>query len=303
MLDEDDRSLGLGDDLDDAEIQLRPFDASSVRHAINDLEDVFSTSSADFRDIEVGDDDRGALLGHKDADGSSSSRGSRSSTSASASNAQTQFSWYELGFYQRFFDIRTKDLLARVIDALLIRQFRHDVDNVPDLYGPLWISTTVIFLVAATANFASYLHAKAGQDTASNWHYDFDIMTQAALVFYAIITVLPAIVWGCLVFQLQINKRLVSVISIYGYSLVSFVPATLVCAAASDGLRWMAVVACFVASTVFLVRNLWALIDLDDGIDRSAASKQRQHSYLLIGSIVVAQLILSIMLKLWFFSF
>lgn len=48
---EDDSLDGLADDLGDAEIQLRPFDASSVKHAIDDLEDVFS-SSQDLQDLE-----------------------------------------------------------------------------------------------------------------------------------------------------------------------------------------------------------------------------------------------------------
>ncbi len=44
-------------------------------------------------------------------------------------------------------------------------------------YGPFWVASTLIFVTAATGNYASYIdwkrHAPAGEEHAA-WYYDVD---------------------------------------------------------------------------------------------------------------------------------
>ena len=40
-------------------------------------------------------------------------------------------------------------------------KFFDKVDGNPDLYGPVWISSTVVFMLAATGNFASWIQFAA----------------------------------------------------------------------------------------------------------------------------------------------
>lgn len=123
-------------------------------------------------------------------------------------------------------------------------------------------------------------------------------MTEAASIFYSMITIVPFIVWLCMKY-VGADKRLVSVISIYGYSLAVFVPAALICAAPAEWLRWLTILISCGMSTTFLVRNLWTLMESDDGMSRTV--KQKQNSYFLITFVVAAQVIVALLLKWWFY--
>ena len=48
----------------------------------------------------------------------------------------------------------------------------------PDLYGPFWIYTTLIFMIAAAGNFSRYM--------AGDKDYDFDFVPIAAGLIYTI---------------------------------------------------------------------------------------------------------------------
>ena len=43
-------------------------------------------------------------------------------------------------------------------------------------YGPFWVATTLIFVSAATGNYASYIeynrHHPAGSEDVKGWYYD-----------------------------------------------------------------------------------------------------------------------------------
>ncbi len=93
-------------------------------------------------------------------------------------------------------------------------------DDKPDLYGPFWITSTLVFLMAATGNFASYLST----DTGKVWQYDMEKLSVAATVFYSFILPVPILVYFALR-QFAQPKPLVLIISLYGYSLISFLPA------------------------------------------------------------------------------
>jgi len=89
-------------------------------------------------------------------------------------------------------------------------------------YGPFWIATTLIFVMAAAGNFANYIQF---DDKEKAWAYDFTKVTVAASCLYSIISLVPLVVWFFLD-KVGTTKGLVEVISLYGYSLFVFVPTS-----------------------------------------------------------------------------
>lgn len=65
-------------------------------------------------------------------------------------------------FWQDYFDVTQSDVFSRLLMSL--NPFKGSLSAIlkdkPDLYGPFWIYTTLIFLLSATGNFSSYLSNK-----------------------------------------------------------------------------------------------------------------------------------------------
>lgn len=61
-------------------------------------------------------------------------------------------------FWHKWFNVTTIDVTKRITSSLLF--FTPTLVNVigknPDLYGPFWIYTTLIFMLAGSGNLASY---------------------------------------------------------------------------------------------------------------------------------------------------
>ncbi|KAK0787251.1 hypothetical protein LTR75_012953 [Friedmanniomyces endolithicus] len=80
---------------------------------------------------------------------------------------------WSLAFYQQFFDVDTSAILLRCRAALFPGQNFLDVlDGNPDLYGPFWIATTVVFILFMTGTISAYL----AQQGKGHFAYDFELL-------------------------------------------------------------------------------------------------------------------------------
>ena len=165
---------------------------------------------------------------------------------APASGRSTAASgFWSIKYYQPLFDVDTVHVLNRIKGSMLPRPkgaFFELVAPNPDLYGPFWISTTLIFAMAMTGNLASYIAFKPDPTHPNKkWTYDFNQLTLAGTVVYAYVTVLPLLFWLLLRYY-EASKRLVDVLCIYGYTLSVFVPISILCVLPSNLLRWLLVI-------------------------------------------------------------
>ena len=69
----------------------------------------------------------------------------------------------------------------------------------PDLYGPFWISTTIVFLIAVVSNYIGWYNhgSKSGEATAA-WKYDTDKVTYAGILFYGYVGAIGFAIWATL---------------------------------------------------------------------------------------------------------
>lgn len=96
------------------------------------------------------------------------------------------------------------------------------LNNQPDLYGPFWIATTVIFAVFVCSSLAGSLAAYiAGKSHV----YDFTILSSALFIVYMYAFLCPTLVWastkyfGC-------QPSLMEIINYYGYGLTIWIPVS-----------------------------------------------------------------------------
>lgn len=92
---------------------------------------------------------------------------------ATASSTGKRYLW-SIQFYAQFFDVDTSAVLQRCWAALFPRaNFLDVLEGNPDLYGPFWIATTVVFILFLGGTISKYL-ATTGQEP---FVYDFKLLS------------------------------------------------------------------------------------------------------------------------------
>ena len=209
--------------------------------------------------------------------------------------------FWTLKYYQPLFDVDTIQVLVRLKNSFLPRPrgaFFELVSPNPDLYGPFWIATTLIFAMAMTGNLASYINWLNKADAAKGeWTYDFNQLTFAGGVVYSYVTLLPVLMWLLLRYY-GASKRLVDILCIYGYTLAVFVPISVLCVVPSDLLRWLLVFIGGGISGVFLLSNFHA--HLSDCFPYGEGDAKKKTSVIL-GGMLVFHVALLFLFKLYFF--
>eukprot|EP01113_Clastostelium_recurvatum_P024851 TRINITY_DN2973_c0_g1_i1.p1 TRINITY_DN2973_c0_g1~~TRINITY_DN2973_c0_g1_i1.p1 ORF type:complete len:316 (-),score=60.90 TRINITY_DN2973_c0_g1_i1:90-1037(-) len=159
--------------------------------------------------------------------------------------------FWSLAYYSHLFDVDTTEVLQRVVRSMLPFKFSfvQYTSNNPDLYGPFWIATTLLFVMAFAGNLANFFQMRG------NWTYDFNRITFGATTIYGYSIVIPFIMWA--VFKwMKMPFRLIELLCIYGYSLFVFIPACLLCIIPRMEVQWAVTAVAAGLSGWFLVSNL-----------------------------------------------
>ncbi|KAK8593259.1 hypothetical protein V6N13_043139 [Hibiscus sabdariffa] len=195
---------------------------------------------------------------------------------------------FSISSYQLYFDLDTDEVMHRVISSFnpAGRHFINKIDPNPDLYGFNWITTTLVFMLSAFGNFATYLMRKHTDRTA--WSFDVGYVNAAAFGIYGYALVVPMAF--CFLLQYRgSNPSLVRLWCMWGYSLSIFVPTALLLLIPVEILRWVVILVAGSVSSCFVALNLRSYFgDSDDVAAMSVAA-------------FVLQMALAIFIKVWFF--
>lgn len=167
------------------------------------------------------------------------------------------------------------------------RNFFDTDDNSPDLYGPFWIMTTIVFLLACMGNLSRYLN---------NWDND-EFQVRVHLIRYAVLVVyglgfgLP-LGLGIMLRYFKSDSTIAQLVCLYGYSLGCFVVILPMCVIPSNLLQWLLISYGILNSTAFLIFNL----------ETEIRSLDKVKKYFVFGLIAGCQLGLFLMFKLLFFD-
>jgi len=203
--------------------------------------------------------------------------------------------WYHFwkpSFYRIYFDVDTTDVMRRFLAGLVPigQPFFERVKENPDFYGPLWITTTILFLLAICSNFASYIaYLNAGEER--HWDYSFGKLSAAAGVLYGFLIFVPLLLWVLLRFVVGSQVKYIQTSCVYGYSLAAFIVATPLCIIPSEWARWIAIIIAAVDSCITLTISQWKF---------GAENRSRTLIPIIVG--LLALVGLSFTYKLYFFA-
>ncbi|XP_058077716.1 uncharacterized protein LOC131226062 [Magnolia sinica] len=228
----------------------------------------------------------GAYRPPKDADDTFSKPAAGSPDEAQPTGWMRTFT---VAAYKPYFDVDTSDVLERIKDSLFPFKgtFSEKTANNPDLYGPFWICTTLIFVAASIGTFVTYLAHKLQKKA---WDLDINLVTWSAGLFYGYVTVVPLGLYILLKY-FSVPSGLVQLFCLYGYSLFIFIPASCLSVVPLEIFRWVIVGVAGFMSATFVALNL-----------RTHIKSAGERWFLIVAGIFLLQLALAAVLKLYFFT-
>jgi len=169
-------------------------------------------------------------------------------------------SCFDMQTYQRFFDVDTVDVWARIQGSITYANapdhFREQVLGVntqlgkgPDLFGPIWLCMTLAFLLAASSNVSEYLHSES-----LDFDNDISNIGKALTLTVTFTFAIPPVLYLACRF-LSTPLPLMEIVSIYGYSLVPYIVATPLCIVPFTIFEWFVLAAATALSLLLVLRN------------------------------------------------
>ena len=190
-------------------------------------------------------------------------------------------------FFKQYFKITTKDVEQRIISSFkpYKSNFNEQISSNHDLYGPFWIYTTLIFLIACGSSLSKYFNG----DNSKNYFQNFVRVAGSLIYFFGF--GFPLLFCSILKF-IGDSISYFYVLCIYGYSFSAFIPVMILCSCGINIIQWILICYAIANSTYFVIGNLWKEIQ----------RQEQKKKYTLIGIIVGVQFILLLILKLYFFE-
>ena len=118
----------------------------------------------------------------------------------------------------------TNEVLRRCTATVYPRaNFLDVLEGNPDLYGPVWVATTVVVILFLTGTINQYL-ASEGK---THFAYDFKLLSGAAGLVYGYTGVVPAGLWAVLKWYGSESANLLECLCLYGYANLVWIPVAI----------------------------------------------------------------------------
>ncbi|XP_048763806.1 protein YIPF1-like [Ostrea edulis] len=203
-------------------------------------------------------------------------------------------SFWTFEYYQQFFDVETKQVLYRIAGSMVPKPGSNYLQNTirpnPDLYGPFWICTTLVFTTAIAGNLANYLSSEGKN---FKWKYDFHKVTFAAAAIFSYWWIIPTALFGFLWWRgSKANYTFLEILCIYGYSLTIYIPISILWVVQFEWLQWTLVMVGTLLSGGVLVLTLWPAVTMET----------KKTAWVIIILIFLCHTSLAVGFKLYFFN-
>lgn len=222
-----------------------------------------------------------------------------------------------------FFDIDTVEVLKRCLIALnpfTSVQFFPDnsipsgddleapFEIPPDLYGPFWICTTVIFALFFSSSLTGVFYSAY---KGIKYEYQFDLLSGAASILYSYTFLWPPALWfisGYVLDQtssdhLGSQTSISKLLCLFGYANIIWIPVAVLAVSPlagafpgiADLVRWIVVGFGYLFSVSFLGKNLKPLFVPE-------ASTEKKQGIILLGLVCLLHIALAVSIKYLFFG-
>lgn len=230
-----------------------------------------SSSRNPFAVYDDGVDDDGAETGNWESE---------------PAGTRSEARFWQPRFYAAYFDINVSDFTTRIFRALIpckpLLGWVHDDEeadggtSVPDLYGPVWVTTTLVLALSMGAKMAEFLanvfrQRETTDLTPSLSTVEFSRLWRAASVLYFYVFLFPLLLT---LFQCLFAKRslaesgvrahpIVGTVMVYGYSMTPVVVAAFVATVPIEMVQVVAMGVAFTIGAFVIMLNLWRDVSVE----------------------------------------
>lgn len=208
-------------------------------------------------------------------------------------------SFWNIEYYQPYFDIDTKIVLRRCYTTLIPNgnYIANQLSPAADLYGPFWTLTTLIFSLFVFSSLASSIAAYLSDPDAASptdpIEYDFGLLSTAVGLVYSYGLGVPILLWLGLRYLGVGEWSIVETVALWGYGQFVWIPVSLLCVIPISILRWVLVGLAFLLSGYFLIVNTWPVL----------ATADQKAVRLIAIFLVLLHAALALCFKVLFFSY
>ncbi|XP_013633645.1 protein YIPF1 homolog isoform X3 [Brassica napus] len=187
--------------------------------------------------------------------------------------------------YTQYFDVDTDVVVNRLMSSLYPTSgdFFNKIDANPDMYGLVWICTTLVFVLSSLGNCATYL-VKKRTDGEAPWVFDVNYINLAASIIYGYAIIVPLAFYFSLRYMGS-RADLLRFWCLWGYSLFIFIPTSLPLLIPVEFLRWVIILSAGSASSCFVALNLRSYLEGSNDLT------------VVVAAAVGLQMVLSIFIK------
>ncbi|KAH8829236.1 hypothetical protein DL96DRAFT_1597248 [Flagelloscypha sp. PMI_526] len=202
--------------------------------------------------------------------------------------------FWTVEYYQSYFDVDTQEVLRRCYSTMLptSTDYLSTHLNPPDLYGPFWTLTTLVFTLFLSSSLAASISSYLS-DPESAFDYDFQLLSIAVSVVYVYGIGVPFLLWLALRYLGVGEWSVIEAIALWGYAQFVWIPVSILCVIHVDVLRWALVVLGFGLSGYFLTVNIYPIL----------ASAEAKAVRLVIIVLAVLHAAIALTFKIMFFSY
>uniref|UniRef100_A0AAF5PWZ1 Protein YIPF n=1 Tax=Wuchereria bancrofti TaxID=6293 RepID=A0AAF5PWZ1_WUCBA len=182
-------------------------------------------------------------------------------------NNTREKNFFSFEFYQQYFDVDTDQVLSRILHSMLPRfgsNFITDhIQPLPDLWGPFWISVTLVFSTAICGNLAKYIQT-SGASTGYQYGSDFRLVTGASTIIFCYVVLVPFVLYSLFWYRKSyLQYSYLDILCAYGYSLSIFVPVSVLWVLQAQWFRWLLIILSVALSGSVLANSIWPAIKND----------------------------------------
>lgn len=203
-----------------------------------------------------------------------------------ALGTRSEARFWQPRFYSAYFDINVADFAARLTRAVLPfkpllgwavqEEESQGGTSVPDLYGPVWVTTTLVLALSMgskIAHFAANVFRKeeTGDVASAISSVEFTRLWKAASLLYGYVFIFPVIltIFQCLFVRRSLRESSVSAhpvlgtVMVYGYSMTPVVLAALVATVPIELVQLIAMAVAFFIGAFVVMLNLWRDVSIE----------------------------------------
>jgi hypothetical protein len=138
-------------------------------------------------------------------------------------------SFWNVEYYQVYFDVDTKQVLRRCYSTLLPTSSSYLTTHLTpsaDLYGPFWTLTTLIFTLFLSSSLAASISVYLSDPGTAQYDYDFQLLSVAVSIVYAYGLLFPILIWLALRYIGIGQWSVVEAVAVWGYGQFVWVPVS-----------------------------------------------------------------------------